>query len=246
MCAEPSQTDEHYFRITLLFSCFVSAHYILVHDFGHFELKDGHHHDILRLSLPLYCGGSAVDTIIPQPVLACTSSSIVQTARCFPDIWIRRPVAARKLHYWHFIIPGGIPFRQVYYVFALDTFVPNFSKVSSIDPVPPPARLSPLRTAPQHTQTSSAKVLPFWCFSSVNRLWWHTGKCWKQILGAGQLPLQTVRLFLQLWWCMFFTDLMYFSGTTLSRMHQYSSSLGTLSFVLFQINEYTVLVLLSL
>ena len=45
------------------------------------------------------------------------------------------------------------------------------------------------------------------CFiSSVNRLWWQTGKGWKQILGGGRLPLRRVTLLLQLNSLQFRTD----------------------------------------
>ena len=51
-------------------------------------------------------------------------------------------------------------------VFALDTFIPLFSKA----PVPTPARLFPLRTAPHHPRTSSANVLLFWCLCRVRQV----------------------------------------------------------------------------
>ena len=67
----------------------------------------------------------------------------------------------------------------------------------STAPVPTPARISPLRTAPHHPRTSSAEVLLFWCFPSVNPSWWQTGKGWKRVLGGGQLPMQRVRLLMR-------------------------------------------------
>ena len=129
---------------------------------------------------------SAVDTILLQQVLACISSSIAQISRCFPefaDLWQRESCIIDI-----FKFPADIQFRHVYYVFAivfaLDTFAPNFfPRLSSTDPVPPPRRLSPFRTAPHYTLISSAKVLRFWCFHPVqimmaNRKWLKADPGW--------------------------------------------------------------------
>ena len=70
-------------------------------------------------------------------------------------------------------------------------------RLPSIAPVPSPARLSPLGTAPPHPRTWSAKVLLFWCFPSLNPSWWQTRKGWKQIHGGGQRPVQRVHVALQ-------------------------------------------------
>ena len=120
---------------------------------------------------------------------------------------------------------------------------------------PIPARISPLRTSPHDPRTaSSTEVLLFWCFPSVNPSRWHTGlKGWKRVLGGGQLSLQRVRLFLQHTSLLFRADSKcpspvwrtfdvgaYFSGTPVSLLHQSSSSLGTLSYVFFQINEHAM------
>ena len=52
----------------------------------------------------------------------------------FDDLW--------QLEAFILTLPAGIPFRHVYSVFALDTFVPIFSKnAPPIVPVPPPASL---------------------------------------------------------------------------------------------------------
>ena len=72
-------------------------------------------------------------------------------------------------------------------------------KLPSIVPVPTPACIYPLRTAPHHPRTSSANK----CFFSDTFHQWlhHDGKeeraSWKRILGGVQLPRQMVRLFLQ-------------------------------------------------
>ena len=78
MCAGLSQINEHYFRLNLLFTCFVSGNYIFVSQLRPFWIKRWLPPcSSSRLySVPLYCRVAAVDTILFQPVLACTSSSI--------------------------------------------------------------------------------------------------------------------------------------------------------------------------
>ena len=73
-----SQTNEHYFRLNLLFTCFVSGNYIFVSQLRPFWIKRWLPPcSSSRLySVPRYCRVAAVDTILFQPVLACTSSSI--------------------------------------------------------------------------------------------------------------------------------------------------------------------------
>ena len=60
-------------------------------------------------------------------------------------------------------LPNGVPFRHMYAIFSL---LLTFSFISSprllsTAPVPNPARLSPLCTAPHHPRASSAKLILF-------------------------------------------------------------------------------------
>ena len=70
------------------------------------------------------------------------------------------------------ILPAGIPFRHVYSVFSIHTFVPLFSRAphrhwSSSTSC---TSFSPAHSTTSHTNISQGPS--FCCFSSVNRLWW--------------------------------------------------------------------------
>ena len=122
---------------------------------------------------------------------------------------------------------------DMYSVFALDILIILFSKASLYRS----SSNSSTSLSLAHNTTSSANCPG--ALSDVCRPWiHHDGKqerCWKRILGGVQLPRQLkgslvpavhLTTFSHLRY-MSFTTLMYFSGTPLSRMHQYSSSLET-------------------
>ena len=119
-------------------------------------------------------------------------------------------------------------------------------RLPSTAPVLTPARLSPLRTAPHHLRTSSAKVLLFWCFPSVNLSCRQANGKGLNVdatsTGNGSLGLVANLTTVTHSWYMPFTSLLYFSGT-----HCLSCTNTELPSWLFpdQINEHTVYVLLS-
>ena len=99
---------------------------------------------------------------------------------------------------WIVTLPNGVPFRHMYSVFALATFIPLFSKAS----LQGSSSNYSMSFSLAHSTTSSANIIcqgaSFLVFPSVNPSWWQTRKGCKRILGGGQLLLQRVRLFLQL------------------------------------------------
>ena len=106
----------------------------------------------------------------------------------------------------------------------------------STAPVPTPAYLFPLHTAPHHPRTSSAKLLLFCCFPKGLKAdpWWRPNSTANgSLVPAAHLTTVSHLCYMSL------TSLVYFAGTPLSRMHQNSSSLWTMSYV-FQVNAYTV------
>ena len=111
----------------------------------------------------------------------------------------RRPVTAGQIvsHDVHFLMAFHSNTCRAYSVFALDTFIPLFSKASLHCPSSISSTSFSFAHSINHPRTSSAKVLLFWCFPSLNPSWWQTRKGWKRILGGGQLPLQTVRFSMQ-------------------------------------------------
>ena len=126
-------------------------------------------------------------------------------------------------------LPDGVPFRHIYSVFALDTFIPLFSKAS--------LHCSSMPFSLAHSTTSSANIIcqgaSFLMFSvsestmMANRKGLKADPWWRPTSTAkGSLVPAAHLTTVSHWWYMSFTSLMYFSGTPLSRMHQYSSSSG--------------------
>ena len=131
-------------------------------------------------------------TPCPLHLLMCVSVAIQGASQIlvFGDLWQRENCILT--------LPAGIPHDMCTLSLLLTLLSLYFPRLPSTAPFPRTARLSHFCTAPHHPLTSSANVLPFWCISSMNRLWWQTGKGWKLILGEGRLPLLRVSLFLQL------------------------------------------------
>ena len=124
-----------------------------------------------------------------------------------------------------------------YSVFALDTFIPFFSKAS----LHCSSSNSSSSFSLAHSTTSSANIICqgacFLMFSvsesiiMANRKGLKADHWWSPTsIAKGSLVPAAHLTTVSHWWYMSFTSLMYFSGTPLSRMHQYSSSLGTLSY----------------
>ena len=94
-------------------------------------------------------------------------------------------------------LANGVPFRHMYSVFALDTFIPPFSKAS----LHCSSSNSSSSFSLAHSTTSSANIICqgacFLMFSVSESIIMAKGKGWKRILGRVQLPLHMVRLFLQ-------------------------------------------------
>ena len=114
-------------------------------------------------------------------------------------------------------------------------------------PVSTTAHISPMRTEPHHPRTSiicqCASFLMFSVSESTlmaNRKWLKADTWWRPTSTAkGSLVPAAHLTTVSHWWYMPLTSMMYLSS--LSRMHQYSSSLRALSYVcFFQINEHAV------
>ena len=132
---------------------------------------------------------------------------------------------------------NGVPFRYMCSIFALDTFIPLFSKAS----LHCSSSNSSTHFSLAHSSTSSANITcqgaSFLMFSvsesfrMANMKGLKADPWWRPTPTAnGSLVPAAHLTTVSHWWYMSLINLMYLSGTPLSRIPQYSSFLGTMSY----------------